>query len=255
MDQLETLKKLDVTISMKGTADAIRGAIEMLSFEVKSAKECSLKDKEILQLINTKLKEVEEEFYRPLDDPTIFEYLQGIAATADQIELGNYCDDQMNLLKANDLHYEGYTALYYGNCVEATRLLGEAYKTYPEHPLAKIDMDKAQKRLDKAPAELIKLENQIEKNPDKQVVWLKKAGTLVTMGKMEESLPVFDKAIALDPEDPNALAKKGAALEGLGRWKEAVPLFEKALSIKPASQIAKKGMNLAKFLGGLDIEI
>ena len=252
---LDELKELDVTISMKGTADAIRGAIEMLSFEVKSAKECSLKDKEILEAINSKLKEVEEEFWRPLDDPTIFEYLQGIAATASQIELENYCGDQMNLLKANDLHYEGYTALYYGNCVEATRLLGEAYKTYPKHPLAKIDMEKAQKRLDKAPAELIKLENQIEKNPNKQAIWLKKAGTLVTMGKMEESLPIFDKAIDLDPEDPNALAKKGAALEGLGRWEEAVPLFEKALSIKPKSQIAKKGMNLAKFLGGLDIEV
>ncbi|MCK4757248.1 MAG: tetratricopeptide repeat protein [Thermoplasmata archaeon] len=252
---LDELKKIDVTTSMKATADAIRGAIEMLSFEVKSGKECSLKDKEILEVITTKLKEVEEEFYRPLDDPTIFEYLQGIAATASQIELDNYCQDQMNLLKANDLHYEGYTALYYGDCIEATRLLGEAYKTYPNHPLAKIDLDKAQKRLDKADGELTKAEAAIEKNPDKAVNWLKKAGTLVTMGRLEEALSVFDKAIELEPDNPDMLAKKGAALEGLGRWKEAVPLFEKALSIKPKSQIAKKGMNLAKFIGGLDIEI
>ena len=189
---LDELKKLEVTTSMKATADAIRGAIEMLSFEVKSGKECSLKDKEILEVITTKLKEVEEEFYRPLDDPTIFEYLQGIAATASQMELENYCDDQMNLLKANDLHYEGYTALYYGNCVEATRLLGEAYKTYPNHPLAKIDLDKAQKRLDKAPAELDKAESAIEKKPEKIDGYMKKAGALVSMGKLEEALPIFD---------------------------------------------------------------
>ena len=43
------------------------------------------------------------------------------------------------------------------------------------------------------------------------------------------------------------MAKKGAALEGLGRFDEAIKMFEKAMVIKPASQIAKKGMNLAEY--------
>ena len=70
---------------------------------------------------------------------------------------------------------------------------------------------------------------------------------MVVKGQLEEALAAYDKVISLDSENAGAMAKKGAALEGLGRFDEAIKMFEKAMVIKPASQIAKKGMNLAEY--------
>jgi len=238
---LDNLKTLDVTLSMKGTADAINKAIGQLS-DGKSAA-----DKEILTVINNKLLEVDEAFDRPLDSPDVFVKLKGIASNAGNSELESYCQEQVNMLKTNDLHFKGYTWLYFGDCVNATKYLREAAELAPKHPLATIDLEKAEKRLAKADAEIQKAEIQIEKNPAKADAWLKKANSMVIKGQLEDALAVYDKVIELDPQNDSAMAKKGAALEGLGRFNEAVPMFKAAMEIKPASQIAKKGMNLAEY--------
>ena len=240
---LEELKGLDVTYSMKGTADAINKVIGQLTDG------CSVQDKEILTVINQKLLEVDEAFDRPLDSPEIFGKLKGIASAAGQSDLAGYCQKQVNMIEANELHFKGYTELFYGNCVTASRLLKQAAELAPDHPLATIDLEKTEKRLAKAHGELVKAETGIEKDPDKTINWLKKANALVTMGKLEEALGVFDTAIKLDPEGVDAMAKKGAALEGLGRFDEAMGLFHKVLETKPTSQIAKKGLNLAEYFG------
>ena len=238
---LENLKILDVTLSMKGTTDAINKAIGQLS-DGKSAA-----DKDILTIINSKLLEVDEAFDRPLDAPEVFVKIEDIARAAGNTALEDYCQEQVNMLKANDLHFKGYTWLYFGDCVNAIKYLQEAAELAPTHPVATIDLEKAQKRLAKSDGELAKAEILIEKNPAKVDAWLKKANSLVVKGQLEEALAVYDKVIELDSENAGAMAKKGAALEGLGRFDEAIKMFEKAMVIKPASQIAKKGMNLAEY--------
>ena len=226
---------------MKGTTDAINKAIGQLS-DGKSAA-----DKEILTVINNKLLEVDEAFDRPLDAPEIFVKLKNIAGTAGNGELEGYCQEQVNMLKANELHFKGYTWLYFGDCVNAIKYLKEAAELAPTHPVATIDLEKAQKRLAKSDDELAKAEILIDKNPAKVDAWLKKANAMVVKGQLEEALAVYDKVISLDPENAGAMAKKGAALEGLGRFDEAIKMFEMAMEIKPTSQIAKKGMNLAEY--------
>ena len=44
---------------------------------------------------------------------------------------------------------------------------------------------------------------------------------LFELGKYEESLPYFDKSLALEPENLRALYSKGFALGKLGRYEEA----------------------------------
>ena len=241
---LEELKNLDVTLSIKGTTEAIMKVINTLTG--------GPGDGAALDVIRQKLLEVDEAFERPLDSPEVFSKLKGIAAKAGKSDLEAYCQEQVNMIAANDLHFKGYTWMFYGDCVKATELLGKAAKLAPKHPLAAKDLKTAQNRLDKAMMELSKAETQIDKNPGKSDAWTKKASALVTMGKLQDALPVFDKAISLDPNNPDALGKKGAALEGLGRFDEAVPLFKRALEIKPASQIAKKGLNLAEYFTSSD---
>jgi tetratricopeptide (TPR) repeat protein len=243
--KIDELRNLDVTNSMSATAKAINDAIRALSGDCQSSQ-----DKEILSVINRKLLEVDEAFDRPLDSPETFVKLKEMAKKAGQSDLEGYCQEQVNMLEANELHFRGYTWLFYGDCVKASEYLRKAATLAPKHPVASIDLDKAEKRLDKARSELEKAELAIEKKPEKAEGWLKKANALVTMGKLEESLQYFDRALAKDPRSADALAKKGAALEGLGRFDEAVALFNRTLEIKPTSQIAKKGLNLAEYFTG-----
>jgi len=238
---LDNLKTLDVTLSMKGTANAINEVMGQLG-DGKSAA-----DREILTVINNKLLEVDEAFERPLDSPEVFVKLKDIARNAGNRELEAYCQNRVNMLKANDLHFKGYTWLYFGDCVNAIKYLKEAAELAPNHPVAGIDLKKAEKRLAKADDEIIKAEIQIDRNPGRADVWLKKANAMVIKGQLEEALAVYDRVLELDPQNVSAMGKKGAALEGLGRFDEAIPLFEAALEIKPKSQIAKKGLNLAEY--------
>jgi tetratricopeptide (TPR) repeat protein len=239
---IEELKNLDVTLSMKGTTDSILKAMGTLNG--------GPGDSATLDVIRQKLLEVDDAFERPLDSPEVFQRLKGIAQKAGKKDLEAYCQEQGDMIAANDLHFRGYTQMFYGDCVRATELLGQAARLAPKHPLAAKDLKTAQNRLDKAAAELSKAEAQIGKDPNKSEAWTKKATALVTMGKTQDALQYFDKAIGLDPNNADALGKKGAALEGLGKFKEAVPLFKKALQIKPTSQIAKKGLNLADYFAG-----
>ncbi len=236
---LEELRNLDVTLSMKGTTEMILKAMGTLNG--------GPGDSATLDVIRQKLLEVDEAFERPLDSPEVFQKLKGIAQKAGKKDLEAYCQEQVDMIEANDLHFKGYTQMFYGDCVKATELLGKAAKLAPKHPLAAKDLKTAQNRLDKAGAELSKAETQIGKDPGKSEAWTKKASALVTMGKAQEAMQYFDKAISLDSNNADALGKKGAALEGMGKFKEAVPLFKKALQIKPTSQIAKKGLNLADY--------
>lgn len=239
---LDELKNLDVTLSMKGTTEMILKAMGTLNG--------GPGDSATLDVIRQKLLEVDDAFERPLDSPEVFQKLKGIAQKAGKKDLEAYCQEQVDMIEANDLHFKGYTQMFYGDCVKATELLGKAAKLAPKHPLAAKDLKTAQNRLDKAGAELSKAEAQISKDPSKPDAWTKKASALVTMGKAQDAMQYFDKALALDPANPDALGKKGAALEGMGKFKEAVPLFKKALQIKPTSQIAKKGLNLADYFAG-----
>jgi tetratricopeptide (TPR) repeat protein len=239
---IEELKNLDVTLSIKGTTEAILKAMNTLTG--------GAGDSATLDVIRQKLLEVDEAFERPLDSPEVFLKLKGIAHDAGKTDLEAYCQEQVDMIAANDLHFKGYTQMFFGDCVKATDLLGKAAKLAPKHPLAAKDLKTARNRLDKAGAELAKAETQIAKDPSKSEAWNKKATALVTMGKLEEAMQYFDKALTLDPDNVDALGKKGAALEGLGKYKEALPLFNKALAIKPTSQIAKKGLNLADYFSG-----
>jgi tetratricopeptide (TPR) repeat protein len=54
------------------------------------------------------------------------------------------------------------------------------------------------------------------------------------LGKNNESITYFDKALAMDPNDVESLNGKGVALANLGKYCEAIKYFDKALTIKPS---------------------
>ena len=88
---LDNLKKLDVTLSMSGTTEAILAEIGKVG-DGKSAA-----DKEALAVIYKKLVEVDEAFDRPLDSPETFVKLKDIAQNAGNADLQKYCQAQVNM--------------------------------------------------------------------------------------------------------------------------------------------------------------
>ena len=69
---------------------------------------------------------------------------------------------------------------------------------------------------------------------------------LKNLDKFEESIAWYDKALAIQPKDVSALTNKGSALYGLGNYEEAIGYYDKALEVDPKDlePIFNKGLAL-----------
>lgn len=78
-------------------------------------------------------------------------------------------------------------------------------------------------------AEAIPLYDQaIAIDPDFTEAWMAKGVVLHNLGSYEEALGCIDHALALDPGNPTAWSLKGSILESAGRAEEAATCHEKA---------------------------
>jgi len=63
--------------------------------------------------------------------------------------------------------------------------------------------------------------------------------SLGNIGKSEEAISWFDKALEIHPKDEVALYDKGVALSALGRHEEAITWFDKALEVDPLTVLIR----------------
>ncbi|MDO9537809.1 MAG: tetratricopeptide repeat protein [Thermoplasmata archaeon] len=73
----------------------------------------------------------------------------------------------------------------------------------------------------------------LEQNPNDSWAWFNKGVSLHRLGLLGEALYCYDKALTYNPNDPDLLSNKGIALRTLGRADEAMQCYKKALSINP----------------------
>jgi tetratricopeptide (TPR) repeat protein len=83
---------------------------------------------------------------------------------------------------------------------------------------------------------------------DDSTAWHRKGIVLDNLGRYEEALQVYDKALELKPNDFDAWHRKGGTLDKLGRYEEALLAIDKALKLKPDVSNAwhRKGGTLVK---------
>ena len=62
---------------------------------------------------------------------------------------------------------------------------------------------------------------------------MEQGNVLFNLGRDEESLVCYDKALEIDPNNVNAWNNKGDALFDLGRYEESLVCYDKALEIDP----------------------
>ena len=69
----------------------------------------------------------------------------------------------------------------------------------------------------------------------------------MTLGRLEQALASYDKALAIEPDTVDALLNRGNILVELKRLDEALASYDKALAIKPDyRRCAEKPRNCAR---------
>ena len=81
--------------------------------------------------------------------------------------------------------------------------------------------------------------------------WNNKGLALDKLGRYQEAVDSYEKALKIDPGYVKAWNNKGLALDKLGRYQEAVDSYERALSIDPndATVWHNKGLALTNWAG------
>jgi tetratricopeptide (TPR) repeat protein len=77
--------------------------------------------------------------------------------------------------------------------------------------------------------------------------WCNKGVSLNSLGRLDESIRFFDKAIEINPRYAEAWNNKGISLHRLGRFDEAIRCYDKAIEINPrqAEVWCNKGLSLS----------
>jgi tetratricopeptide (TPR) repeat protein len=68
--------------------------------------------------------------------------------------------------------------------------------------------------------------------------WQSYAVALRTLGRREEALAAYDKALTLDPDNANLYVGRGNALGDMGRAEEALAAYDKAVTLNPDKAFA-----------------
>ena len=70
------------------------------------------------------------------------------------------------------------------------------------------------------------------------MAWTNKGVSFAALGRHQEALKAYDKAIEIKPDDHKAWHNKGNAIRKLGRYEEALKVYDKAIEIKPDFHLA-----------------
>ena len=63
--------------------------------------------------------------------------------------------------------------------------------------------------------------------------WFKEGNALSDLGKFQEAIECYDKAIEINPDDAEAYYNKGNTLYNLGEYQQAIECYDKAIEINP----------------------
>ncbi len=93
---------------------------------------------------------------------------------------------------------------------------------------------------------------ELVRNIEYKAFFLKNLGVAFNLlGRTEDAIELYDRALEIKPDDYDSLRNKGVSLTKLGRMGEAIELYDRALEIKPYDydSLRNKGVSLAEWDG------
>ena len=90
---------------------------------------------------------------------------------------------------------------------------------------------------------IVAYDKALEINPQYSDAWNNKGIALSYLNRYEEASEACNKAIEIDPQNSNAWNNKGNILKILGRYGEAIEAFDKALVSSQTYNVSKYAIN------------
>jgi tetratricopeptide (TPR) repeat protein len=90
--------------------------------------------------------------------------------------------------------------------------------------------------------------------PNYPEVWNNRGISLDNLGRYEEAIASYDRAISIKPDYHEAWYNRGISLDNLGRYEEAIASYDRAISIKPDDHEAWHNKGFTYFKWGKYVE-
>lgn len=131
------------------------------------------------------------------------------------------------------LYLLGSLRLQQGDSGEAADFLGEAVKLAPSDPAAQAQYGMALIGLGRFEEALPPFNRALAAKPQMVLALTGRAAALRGLGHTQDSLADYDTVVRIDPGNPDAWSGRGALLRKLGRVEEALESFNRALALWP----------------------
>lgn len=232
MEIIEKLKKHDVEDSMKNNIELFMKAVDELA---------NSEDRELLKVIKAKVDEAEDYFWRPLDSTEFYEkfsdVLNNMGLKDDALEYRK----RIGIILSSELELQGKILNFIGDNLSAVKKYEEALKNWPENASAKKGLERAVKRVEKAKANLKKLQDKTDLKGR-----LKYVSALMDLGMKDKALEVVENIIR-ETNDLDARVQKALILSAQEKWQEAKDLLMKLKEENPSSIKIRRGINYANY--------
>src|SRR6266851_41164 len=133
---------------------------------------------------------------------------------------------------------------------QSVEVLRKAVKVAPRHAAAHNLLGAALKGLGRADEALKSFDRAISHQPDVMEPYVNRADLLMALSRPGEAVATYDRALAVRPDLVPAHANRGNALAALGRHDAAVESFDRALAANP--DFAELHLNRGNSLARLD---
>ena len=240
MNELTELANLDVAMNMKNNISILLQALDQLNELTDSER------KERMKIIEKKVLEIEDYFYRPVDSREVYEKLSSTLRDHGEGEKAEEYYTRIARMDSNLYEFKGRLHNFFGNNTKAMEYYKKAFDSWSDNEAARKGFTRSQNRVTRSSKQLSKLESDAQDSKNAKSV-IKYGQALADLGRMDDALDAYSKALAASPDSDEAMVRKGTALESLNRFEEAYELFKKALEINPKSMIARRGINYADY--------